>query len=168
MKRNASYLMALGAVLAVPLLLLLAGHRFAGGTGGLKPGDALPESGLVGLDGRYVDTKSWRGTPTLLVLYRSTCDACRQEIDGLAHIAAALPKVRIVLLSLDSAAPRVTTGFQILSDPSGQFIRKMRKLVVPTVYLVNGEGGIVYVRTGRRSPQVELAILGQLLDMGRI
>jgi len=167
MARNYSLAIVLVAILAVPALFLLFAHRLAVGAAGLKPGESLPALELVGLDGRPVDSRSWSGAPTLLVLFRSTCGACEREIEGLTQIAPSLPEMRIILLSLDSAAPRVSTGFQVLCDPSGRVVRKLRKMMVPTLYLVNEKGTIVYVRTGLREPESELAVFAGLLEQSR-
>ncbi len=163
MARNSSLVVALAAVIAAPVLGFLVVHHLAGGAAGLRAGEALPASELIDLDGDRVDTRSWRDAPTLLVLYQSTCNACEREIEGLTRIAPALPRLRIVLLSLDCAAPRVRTGLQVICDPSGRLVRKLRKLIVPTLYLVNETGSIVYTRTGLRAPETELATLGGLL-----
>ncbi len=164
MARNSSLVVVLAAVFAAPVLGLLVIHQLASGAAGLRAGEVLPASELAGLDGGLVDTRSWRGTPTLLVLYQSTCSACEREIEGLTQIAPALPKLRIVLLSIDCAAPRVPTGLQVICDPSGRLVRKLRKLIVPTLYLVNETGSIIYTRTGLRPPETELTILNSLLN----
>ncbi len=163
MARRVVLTIILAAVIAAPFLILLLAQQLTGGVASLGPGQALPASKLAGLDGRSVDTHSWGDMPTLLVLYRSTCKACEQEIQGLNRIAPSLPRVRIVLLSLDAAAPRAPSAFQVVRDPSGRLIRKLRWLMVPTLYLVNQQGTIVYVRTGLRAPEAELATLTNLL-----
>ncbi len=167
MARHSSLVIALLAALTAPALVLLVAHRFAGGSAGLRPGDALPAYGLATLDGRLVDTSSWKGMPTLLVLFRSTCRACEREIAGLTQIAPSISGTRIVLLSLDSAAPRTPTALQTLCDPAGDFIRRLRKLAVPTLYVVDPRGKIAYVRTGERTPDDEFATLVSLTGPGR-
>ncbi len=159
MARNASIALVLAAVLAGPLLILLVAHRIAGDGAGLQPGQELPAGQLLSFDSLVVDTRSWKGTPTLLVLFRSTCKACQREIEGLATVAPALPEMRIVLLAFDLAAPRVQSGFPVFSDPSGQFVRKVGKLIVPTLYLMDASGRVAYVRSGQRPPENELATL---------
>jgi peroxiredoxin len=163
MARNAPIVIVLAAALAVPALILLVAHRFAGNAAGLRPGQDVPDAQLRSLDGRLVDTRSWSGRHTLLVVFLSTCRACEREIEGLETVAPSLPEMRIVLLAVDSAAPRIPTGFQVLSDPSGQFVRKVRKLIVPTLYLVDAQGKVAYVRSGQREPNAELLIFKDLL-----
>jgi peroxiredoxin len=161
--RNIPIAAALAAMLAVPILILFVAHRFAGDRAGLQMGQELPAAQLVSLNGRLIDTRSWKGMPTLLVLFQSTCRICELEIEGLTSIAPSLPGVRIVLLALDSGAPRVPTGFPILTDPSGQLLRKVRKMIVPTLYLLDADGRVIYVRSSQRPPGAELATLTALL-----
>ena len=167
MTRKTSIAVALAAVLAVPALILLMAYRLAGEGAGLRPGQELPAAHLVCLDGHVVDTRSWRGAPTLLVLYRSTCHACEREIVGLSLAASSLPELRIVLLALDSAAPGVPTEFPVITDPTGKFLKIVRKIMVPTLYLLNSEGRVIYVRSGQRPPESELATLTDLLGPDR-
>ncbi len=164
MTRKTSIAMALAAVIGVPSLLFMVVHRFAGSGTGLQTGQMLPPAQLVALDGRLVDTRSWNGAPTLLVLFQSTCRACEREIEGLKEVASSFPGLGIHLLALDSAAPRIPTGFPVLADPSGQFLRKVRRVIVPTLYLLNTEGRVVYVRSGQRPPEYEIRVLTRLLS----
>jgi peroxiredoxin len=167
MARKRSIAAVLAAVLAVPTLVLLVAYRFAGEGAGLQPGQELPAAQLVGLDGHVVDTRSWSGAPTLLVLYRSTCRACEREIVGLSSVSSSIPELRIVLLALDSAAPRVPTEFPVLTDPTGKFLRVVRKVMAPTLYLLDSEGRVIYVRSGQRPPEYELTTLADLLGADR-
>jgi len=164
MMRKTSIALALAAVIGIPSLLLMLAHRFAGNGTGLQTGQMLPPAQLIALDGRLVDTRSWNGVPTLLVIIQSTCRACEREIEGLKEVAPSFPGLGIHLLALDSANPRVPTGFPVLADPSGQFLRKVRRATVPTLYLLNSEGRVVYVRSGQRPPEYETRVLTRLLS----
>ena len=142
MKRKELIEVALAAVVAVPTVILLLASRFAAEGKGLNPGQELPQAQLMRLDGQWVNTGSWRGSPTLLVLYRSTCRACEREILGLSSVALSIPRLRIVLLAMDLAAPRVPTEFPILIDPTDDFLKSVRKTIVPTLYLLDSEGRV--------------------------
>ena len=163
MARKSPVAIVLFVVIAVPTAILLIAHRFAGYTAGLLVGQELPAGQLLSLNGRPVDTCSWKGKPTLLVLYQSTCHACERELEGLSAVAPSLPEVRVVLLALDAAAPRIQTRFPVFADPSGEFLRKVRKLIVPTLYLLDADSRVIYVRSGQRSPEAEFATLTRLL-----
>jgi peroxiredoxin len=163
MARNAPIAVTLAAVLAAPALILTVAHHIAGDAPGLRIGQVLPAAQLRSLDGRLVDTESWKGRCTLLVVFVSTCLACEREIGGLEALAPSLPDVRIVLLSADSAPLRIPTVFQVVSDPSGQFLRRVRRLMVPTLYLLDASGRVLYVHSGQRDPVAEGQVLKELL-----
>jgi peroxiredoxin len=150
------------AVLIGPLLLFILAERSL--KRGLQPGDLLPEARLESLDGVAVQTASWRGAPTLLVLFLPACPACQEEIHRLESIAPQLPAVRIVLLSLDGEAPREQVTFPVLRDPHQSFVQRTRKLLIPTLYWIDSTGKIRYARTGLRSPASDLNLLRSLLE----
>jgi thiol-disulfide isomerase/thioredoxin len=149
------------ALLIAPLLLLFLAQRSL--DYGLRPGDLLPEAQLESLEGVPVETASWRGTPTLLVLFRPECPACREEIRGLGKIAPELREVRIVLLSLKGEPPRDAVPFPAYRDPSGAFVKRTRKLIVPTLYWLDSSGRVRYARAGRRSATSDLQLFRSLL-----
>ena len=151
----------LGVVLIGPLLLFILAERSL--KRGLHPGDLLPEARLESLDGVAVQTASWRGAPTLLVLFLPACPACREEIHQLESVARQLPEVRIVLLSLNGQSPREGVPFQVLRDPGGSFVQRARKLLVPTLYWIDSAGKVTYARTGLRPPASDLHLFRSLL-----
>ena len=159
MARRASFALVLLAVVCVPVLVLVFGHRFAERGRGLAPGTYLPAGELATLEGRRVHTDSWRGRPTLLVLFSSTCHACERQLSTLIDVAADFPEVRVVLLSLDQASPSFDVPFEVLLDPTGQFVRKSRRFIVPTIYWIDRDGKVLHGRSGLRSPSEDKALL---------
>ena len=152
----------LGVVLIGPLLLFILAKKSV--KCGLQPGDLLPEARLESLDGVPVQTVSWRGAPTLLVLFQPSCPACREEIHRLESIAPRLPEVRIVLVSLNGESPREGVPFPVLRDPHHSFVQRTRKLLVPTLYWIDSTGKVRYARTGLRSPASDLNLFRSLLE----
>lgn len=151
----------LGMVLVGPLLLFILARKSV--KCGLQPGDFLPEAQLESLDGAPMQTASWRGAPTLLVLFQPSCPACREEIRGLESIAPQLPEVRIVLLSLNGEAPQDASSFPVLRNPDGLFVQRARKFLVPTLYWIDSFGRVTYARTGLRSAAFDLNLFRSLL-----
>jgi hypothetical protein len=89
------------------------------------------------------------------VLYQSTCAACSAEIRILKALAPSFPSVRFVLLALDHAPPRVEVPFELVIDPSGEFVRRTRRLIVPAIYSLDSGGRVLEAVAGQRSlPEV--------------
>jgi peroxiredoxin len=155
--------MLLGMVLAVPGLFLAGMQRVAWQYRGLSRGDVLPAAALQLSDGTPLLTEDWRGKPTLLVLFRPGCQACAAEIQSLAEIASSLPRLRVVLLSIDAGIKEPGLPFPVCLDRSGEFLRKTRKLLVPMLYFIDPDGRVAYSRMGRLEKQRELNTLRELL-----
>jgi len=144
------------------LLFVLAG-RSIHSTEGLSEGEVVPSAVLRSTDGTEINTRSWRGMPTVLVLFRSSCSACRKQIANLEAVAADCPELRIALLSLSSTAPAEKVSFTVYFDPEGDFVRQMRRLRVPTLYWIDADGRVKYVRTGCREAASDVSLFRSLL-----
>ncbi len=153
----------LGTV-ALACLFLVASQVVAFRHRGLRPGEMLPSATLCATSGATVKTESWRGSPTLLVLFRPTCPACRAEIALLSEVAPELEGLRIVLLSVQSRVQEDDLPFPVYTDPDGSLLRRTRKLLVPVVYGMDPEGRVVYARVGSGSREEERAMLRHLLS----
>ncbi len=129
---------------------------------GLKPGDRLPHVHLVSPDGEPVDTDSWGGRPTLLLLLDPGCPACLMELDNINALTPTMPSLRVVLLS---TVPPDRTGIRSLAyaDPTGVLTRRMRRFAVPAVYWVGPDGHILYARSGARSLADDASTFYELL-----
>jgi thiol-disulfide isomerase/thioredoxin len=167
MKKRIVWLALLIIVAALPGFLLLYARKSLRGFEGLQPGDALPGSRLESADGIPVETSSWLGFPTLLVVFQPGCNPCRVEISSLASIAPSFPNVKIVLLSTDRNVAGVQAPFPVYFDPDGRFLRKVRKLVTPAVYWIDELGKVRYARAGQRSARDEEALLRRLTENRR-
>ena len=159
---------ALIGIILAPILFLFFAERFVRENEGLRPGDVLPEAKLLSTDGSHVETHSWRGKPLLLVLILPACKACRAEIESLESIAPSFPDLKVVLLSLGSSLGASETPFPLVVDPSGDFVQKTRKLIVPTLYWIDADGKVLYARTGPRSPETEAATFRQLANRSEL
>jgi len=134
------------ATTALGILVLRLPGRFQG----LKPGDRLPRVRLVSPDGEPVDTGSWGGRPTLLILFDPACPACLSELDNIDALAPTMPSVRVAKLST-IPRDRRDAGVVTYADPTGVLTRRMRRFAVPAVYWVSSDGRILYARSGARS-----------------
>ena len=155
----ATLLAAVGVTITV---LLILARRLPDQFRGFKPGELLPCVRLVSPEGEPVDTHSWRGRPTLLMLYDPSCSACLNELDNIDVLAPAIPRLRIALLCTLPRAGRETRADTYL-DPTGVLTRRMRRFAVPAIYWIGPDGRIEYVRSGARSLPEDAAIFNKLL-----
>ena len=152
----------LSVITGIAVLVFLLGDRLGGIPEGLRPGVVLPAARLKTVAGRAVDTLEWRGTPTLLVVFQPSCAACNREIGKLAGLASDYPEVNMVLVSLETPSPDYGVPFTVCTDPSGEFIYRIRKVMVPTLYGIDREGRIAFTRMGKRPAEEEKALLAAL------
>lgn len=147
------------ATTALGILVLRLPDQFQG----LKPGDRLPAVRLVSPEGLPVDTSSWRGRPTLLLLFDPACPACLNELGNIDALAPTMPGLRVALLS---TIPRDTkdAGVATYLDPTGVLTRRMRRFAVPAVYWVSSDGQVSYARSGARSLAEDASIFYALLS----
>lgn len=167
MRMRTVWLTLLIIVAALPGVVLLYARKSLREFEGLHPGDALPGSRLESAGGVPVETSSWLGFPTLLVVFQPGCNACRLEISGLAAIAPSFPNVKIVLLSTDRNVAGTRAPFPVYFDPDGRFLKKVRKLATPAVYWIDESGKVRYARAGQRSASDEEALLRSLTENRR-
>ena len=152
----------LAAVTGTITILLILVLRLPDEFQGLKSGDFLPDARLVSPEGELVDTRSWRGRPTLLLLFDPSCPACLNELDNIEALAPTMPRLRIALLCIrprDEKAAR----FAAYIDPTGELTRSTRRFAVPALYWIGPDGRIEYARSGTRSFPEDAAIFNALL-----
>ena len=163
MRTRKMWMAILILLVMLPVLFLLAAQKTLKRFTGLQPGDAVPEARLRPVGQPWVETSSWHGTPTLLVIFQPGCEACRLEIAGLASIAPSFPDLKIVLLSTRTDLAGMQAPFPIYVDPDGGFLTRVRKLVTPALYWIDASGHVQYARTGQHSVQEEERLLRRLV-----
>ncbi len=117
---------------------------------GLHPGDAFPFARVQTNFGETVETSSWLGTPTLLVVFNPGCRPCRQEIRNLSSIAPKFPDVKIALLSTKTDVGSFQASFPIYVDREGILLARVQRLVTPALYWIGESGTVRYARIGER------------------
>jgi peroxiredoxin len=166
---------ALLVVVAVPAVALLVASRMLRDRAGLQVGERIPPALLLSTSGDWIDTGSWAGSSRLVVLFQARCPACRAEIRTLQAIVrgrASVPSSAVVLLSLDAAeearafARDLAGPFTVAIDPSGRLAKRLRRPVVPALYLLDAAGRVALVRTGARDRQQDEALLEALAGGG--
>jgi hypothetical protein len=149
---------------ASPAIFLLLAQRSLKEYRGLRPGDVLPWARLQSMDRTWIETATWRGMPTLLVVYQPGCKACRLELESLVAISPSFPGVRIVLLSTKNELAGTAVPFPVYLDPGGDFIAKVRRLITPTLYWMDASGYVRFTRVGHRNAGEEEEVFRRLLQ----
>lgn len=167
MRKRTLRLSLLMFLVSFPALFLVLAQISLKKYEGLRRGDRMPLAVLHTADNVPVETTSWLGAPTLLVVIQPGCDACRQEIDALASIAPSFPELRIVLLSTEVDFGEWITPFPVYVDPEGHFLTQVRKLITPAVYWMDASGNIRYARAGQHGEDEEEKLFRTLLEQAR-
>lgn len=120
---------------------------------------ALPSVTLQDINGNNIDTATLSndGKPFVISFFATWCKPCLRELKAINDV---LPDwqdetgVKIIAVSIDEAqnsqkvAPLVKgkgwTDFQVLLDPSGEFKRQLGVNDIPHVFVVDGNGNIVW------------------------
>jgi len=152
------------SVVVLTGLFLWCAHAYVGRFEGLRPGDTLPLAKLQTLDGQPLETGSWLGRPTLLMVFNPDCLPCRLELRSLVSVATHFPKLRIALLSTKTDAGSLQIPFPVYVDANGAFLARVQRLVTPALYWIGTSGRVMYARTGQRDPAEEEKILQRLQE----
>lgn len=152
---------------AVALAMLLFPRR-----GGPEVGKAAQpfELALVNRDARFTLAEA-KGQPVLVEAFASWCAACRSAAPTLAAAAQATRArpVHFIGVSVDDSpeqARRAKEGWQIPYDVAlddGSFSRAYGVRLLPTFVLIDAEGRVRHVSTGRPSAS---ELEGWLADVG--
>ncbi|MEX2459350.1 MAG: TlpA disulfide reductase family protein [Actinomycetota bacterium] len=117
-----------------------------------------PEFRQEGLDGSMIDSRDFRGKVLVVNFWASWCSPCRQEAP---HLQAAWERYRdrgVAVLGVNYrddvyAARAYEDEFEItfpsIHDPAGTIAFKFGLLGVPTTYVIDRDGRLVYEFVGR-------------------
>ena len=118
----------------------------------------VPAVDLKDIDGVLFNTSklSNNGKPMLIDFWATWCGPCKAELNAIADEYADWQKetgVKLVAVSIDDARnmekvkPYVdgkNWEYQVLLDPNGDFKRALNVNNVPHIFLLDGEGNIVW------------------------
>lgn len=122
----------------------------------------LPQVELKDLQGNLVNTSELNneGKPFILSFFATWCKPCLRELKAIHEVYVDWQEetgVKLVAVSIDEGqnADRVKPlvdgmGFEyeVLLDPNGDFKRAMNVNMIPHVFIIDGDGRIVYNHTG--------------------
>lgn len=122
----------------------------------------LPSVNLTDMDGHAVNTASLSndGKPMIISFWATWCKPCMRELKALHELYPDWQEetgVRIVIVSIDQAqdANKVKPlvdgfgwEFDVLLDPNGDFKRAMNVQMIPHVFVLDGQGNVIFNHVG--------------------
>ncbi len=135
--------------------VLLSGIAPPAVTGGLAPGDALPD--CVALDA--AQHAAFAGRVTVVDFWASWCPPCRKLMPLLEElrVSRAAAGLAIVAINVDETRAdaerllqRTPVGYPVAFDPAGDCPARFGVPGMPTTYLVDRAGIVRYVHEGFR------------------
>jgi peroxiredoxin len=122
---------------------------------------AAPDFALTDLDGKPHRLSAYRGKIVLLNFWATWCPPCRKELPSMQRAYEKLRGERFAMLAVDVGEDEETvlpftlsTGveltFPILFDKSGETIKAWPVKGLPTTFVIDPEGRIVYRAVGGR------------------
>lgn len=124
---------------------------------------ALPSVTLKDIDGKTVDTATLSndGKPMVISFFATWCKPCNRELANIHEVYDDWQDetgVRLIAVSIDDTQnaekvkPLVNrkgwSDYQVLLDPNGEFKRQLGVNDIPHVFVVDGEGNVVWNHQG--------------------
>lgn len=144
--------------------------------GAVEVGSPAPTYSLPSANGK-VDTASLKGKLVYVDFWASWCVPCKQSFPWMNELQAKYGERGLHVLAInvdgkqadaDKFLAQVPAKFQVAFDSAGQTPKQFAVKAMPTSYLVDGEGRVVYVHAGfRESDQkaIEAAVVAALDNM---
>lgn len=145
-------------ILIFSLILLISSYIIAQEA---KQGSRLPSVNLKTLEGQTFNTQSISndGKPILICFWALWCSPCKKELDTYNDYYEDWKEetgVKIIAVSIDDARSSAKVlpfvmgkdwNFDVLLDPNSDFKRAMSVNMIPHIFILDGNGNIVYQHT---------------------
>lgn len=164
LRKRGSAVVVLALAALMPACTPADGSGSANGEGGppargAQVGAIAPDLESRGLDGQAVSLSGQRGSPVLLNVWATWCHPCRDEIPVLEalHREHAPHGLKVVGVSIDDAgrtadirrfASEFGVTYTIWHDPDQHVMPSFSVIGVPTTFLIDREGRLVWRKTG--------------------
>jgi peroxiredoxin len=122
----------------------------------------LPSVLLKDGDGKTVNTSTLQneGKPFIISFFATWCKPCLRELEAIHEVYADWQEetgVQLIVVSENEAQDAQKAiaalkaqdwNYQLLLDPNGEFKRALGVNLLPTVFIIDGNGKIAFSRTG--------------------
>ncbi len=123
---------------------------------------ALPSVTLKDINGKTVDTATLSndGKPFVISFFARWCKPCNRELKAISEVYDEWQEetgMRLVAVSIDEAQdeqlvkPFVESKgweYEVLLDPNGEFKRQLGVNDIPHVFVIDGQGNVVWNHQG--------------------
>ena len=146
-------ILALLIILCLPSYILFSLYKITKIDGELEIGEKIPEFSVIDLKGEEINSESYLGQNFLLIFFTPKCPNCRWVIDDLKEISE-FKEIRVFLISRDTQErtlkfiEKEKVNFPIFFDKKNILRKKFKSLIVPSLFLINREGILVYKSYG--------------------
>ena len=120
---------------------------------------AAPEFNLVDMNGKQHKLSDYRGKPVIVNFWATWCPPCREELPAMNRAWGEIKNQGIEMLAVNVGEDEDTIfsfmgdypiDFTVLLDESGDIINEWPVKGVPTTFVVDPEGKLVYRAIGGR------------------
>jgi len=125
----------------------------------VTPARPAPALKLVDLDSKPHDLGALKGKVVLVNFWATWCPPCRREMPSLERLRQALPEVAILAVDVGEDADTIfaftgqlepAPGFPILLDRDSTAMQGWKVKGLPTTFVVDPQGRLVYRAVGGR------------------
>lgn len=144
---------------SVALWLALAAAAAAGPLTPLPSRPPAPDFELQGIDDETYRLRDYRGKVVVINFWATWCPPCRKEMPSMQRAWERWRKHGIELLAVNvgesddevfAFAAEYDLKFPVLLEPSGRLIRRWGAVGLPSTFVVDPQGRVVYRATGER------------------
>lgn len=139
----------------------------------IKERNIAPNLNLKNMDDELVNIKSLKGKVVVVNFWATWCPPCRHEMSSLEQLHQATQDKNVVVLAvnvgedIDTVFPFLgdiapSPNFPILFDIDGMTMGEWKVRGLPTTYIINPKGEIIYRAIGGRKfdhPDIQRAIM---------